>query len=189
MMRYVYRVSLCSFLLAGTSCLVFGRQAVTSQNPKSTSIMLPPGTIDGSKTPQLIPDATAYRLFFTAVSEPITKTAKEAERERVKLLRAQFSPEDLQAAVAIFDGFHQQRQALELRYRKAISTASSSDKAGIERNMLAERDALVADTRDTLASALSTEGLLQLDRLIQREKSNMMMAPFPSMSGMLTGTR
>ena len=183
-MRFVNCVSLCSLFLAG-ACLAQGGQ--TAEKPTQrpiTATILPPGTIDGSKTPELIPDATAYRLFFAAISEPSIKTSREAERERVKLLPAELTPEDLQVVIAVLDSFFDQKRDLELRYKKLRSGVSTAAKANIEQALSTERDALVSNTRDTLSSRLSIEGLLKLDRLVQREKARMIMAPFPEMPGM-----
>jgi hypothetical protein len=44
-----------------------------------------PGAIDGSKTPELIPDSVAFRMFFEAVSEPPLPTPEQVRRQRAKL--------------------------------------------------------------------------------------------------------
>jgi hypothetical protein len=164
------------------SCLTLFAQSSNPQQPvpgQTIKQSLPPGTIEGLKNPELIPDAAAYRLFFRAVSEPKTKTAQQAERQRAKLLALQLSVEDSQALTGALETFFDQHEILLQAYKNAAL-------AGVNRHTdyLAQCDALVTSTRATLASRMSIDSLLKLDRIVQREKANMVIFPFPSMPGM-----
>jgi hypothetical protein len=44
----------------------------------------PPGTIDGAKNPELIPDAVAWKMLFPAVAEPITAMDSELVQIRAR---------------------------------------------------------------------------------------------------------
>ena len=55
-------------LASATIINAFGQQLIHPTNI--------PGAIDGSRTPDLIPDAMAYRLFFEAIEEPFAASDK-----------------------------------------------------------------------------------------------------------------
>src|SRR2546425_3129641 len=57
---------------------------VTNQNPAMTTIPDVPGTIDGAKNPELIPDHTAYSAIFRMLSNRHTKDEIDRVRAYVK---------------------------------------------------------------------------------------------------------
>jgi hypothetical protein len=54
----------------------------------------PPGTIDGPKNPELIPDDVAYRVLLLAIAEPEDASPEQKARARAKIVRAQLSEDD-----------------------------------------------------------------------------------------------
>src|SRR6266550_5251571 len=59
----------------------------TAQNPLSSATAEPQdpkGTIDGAKTPDLIPDEVAYSLFFNFVAARVTKDEKNSLRSYMR---------------------------------------------------------------------------------------------------------
>ena len=53
------------------------------------------GGVDGSVNPELIPDSTAYRVFFRALTADA-----DQQRQQAMLSRAKLAPPDLTAALA-----------------------------------------------------------------------------------------
>lgn len=132
----------------------------------------PLNVIDGSKTPELIPDAVAYRLWLIAVSEDPADAP--SPRQQSHLRAAGLRDNDLWAASRILADF-------KIRYAEIISKYNATAAAHPNSNyklkqFLADRDALVQNTRDNLKAALTTTGLASLDSRVKSEKSKMKVA-------------
>ncbi len=140
---------------------------------------LPPGTIDGSVTPQLITDAVAYKLFLDAACEQPQSTLDERARQRAMLARARLSETELTAAARILAGYQQQMIVLEKDYNAAA--ASGPPSSAVALGFSGQRDAIVTATRAALATQVSAPGMARLDQLIQSEKRHMKVVPYPSM--------
>ena len=134
------------------------------------------GSIDVSVTPQLIPDATAYRLFFNVASEQPGARTNEQKRQRAMLSRAQLSEQELENAALILSQYREQISDLENAWNAAVAskTSSGQDFAG-------QQNSIVSAARSELAAVLSPAGMARLDQLVQFEKRRMKIAPFPSM--------
>jgi hypothetical protein len=98
-------------------------QIESSQTPSSTTqqqavtpVPDPPGTIDGAKNPELIPDEVALRMIVLAVAEPPDATEEQKARAQAKLNPIGLSEEDTIALLALLGEFHSQaadpRQAI-----------------------------------------------------------------------------
>lgn len=140
---------------------------------------LPPGTIDGSVTPQLITDAVAYRLFLNAACQQPQSTLDEKARQRAILSRAQLSETELAAVVGILAGYQQQMGVIEGSWNAAVAAGETPNAA--TQNFPAQRDAIVTAARAALAASLSAQGMARLDQLIQSEKGHMKVVPYPNM--------
>lgn len=99
----------------------------------------PPGTIDGSKTPSLIPDATAYRLVFRALAEPPNASLAQVARQKRKLSRIVSSEAEYLGFSAALADFQVKYFALLAQYRPKQSQAPSQ-------SFVATRDGIVSDT-------------------------------------------
>src|SRR5690242_4560836 len=71
-------------------CLALTASAVAQHQHEGMS---PTETIDGSKNPELVPDLTAYRLYFLAATSPANAPAEEAGRRwnHIRALGLNFS--------------------------------------------------------------------------------------------------
>ena len=136
---------------------------------KSGKRMLP-GGIDGAVTPELVPDAVAYNLFFSAVAEPADASPAQLIRERAKLARAQLSDADVAALIPILADFQQRQRALEQSFQTGASVSTDIDLS---------RGQLVNAARESMKTAITPDGILRLDALIQVEKRHMAVYPFP----------
>lgn len=131
--------------------------------------ILPPGTIDGSVTADLIPDDTAYRIFLSAASRQPMSPIDELSRQRAMLSRARLSENDFGEFAAIVADFQAKMEALDhSSHSPAIDPAVS-------------HNSILMAARNQLATRLSAEGLSNLHRLIQVEKRRMKIVPFPAM--------
>src|SRR5438034_1307525 len=138
-----------------------------SQSPvtpgRSRESIIPPGTIDGSKTPWLIPDSVAYRLFFVTVAEPAERTNVQIRRQRSRLAQAKLTDADYEAVVTILSKFKEAHTALQLKYSEIASHSGFID----ENTLASDRDAIVETTRRELKDRLSAGGMAILDAYIQ----------------------
>lgn len=156
------------------------------QIPPHTSI---PGAIDGSKTPELIPDSVAFRMFFEAISEPPLPTAEQVRRQRSKLLRARLSEEDLNAVQSEMEEFHTAVQQLKLDYAAALKAASMGSQQFDAQAWQARRDAITDSARLALQQHMTPSGFKNLESFIRSRKVNMIVFPPPgeSHAGMNNG--
>jgi len=124
--------------------------------------------IDGSVHPELIPDATAYRLWFIASSEFPNATPAEQMRQKAHLGRAGLSDTDIQAAAGVLASF-------KVQYSQLIAHYNESDTKDLGA-LIHNREGLVQATRDSLRVVLTPEGMAKIDAHVQREKRLMKVA-------------
>jgi hypothetical protein len=129
--------------------------------------------IDGAKNPELIPDATAYRLFFVTTADSATATEVEKARHRAHLGGAGLNDVDAQTFVGLMQTFNAEYQTLIKTYNDEVKNAIASDQAPDIAAFLAKRDALVQGVRDKLKSTLTSTGVSNLDNFVQGEKQHM----------------
>jgi hypothetical protein len=118
--------------------------------PPRQGQILPPGTIDGSKTPEVIPDVIAYRLVFAAFSEPADAAPAQLARQGAKLSQLKLSDSDAVAVTFALSDFHS-------RYSALIAIQSPQPTQVNSSAFIAARDAIVVDTLTTIASRASPD--------------------------------
>lgn len=133
--------------------------------------------IDGSLNPELIPDSTAYRLFFVSVAEGANPAPEEVARHKSHLARIQLKANDGQSLADALRTFKQQYDDLIKNYNGTADGAILQGEAPDYSGFLRQRDALVQTTRDKLKLALSPEALRKLDSFVQGEKLRMKIQP------------
>jgi hypothetical protein len=165
MIRYVTALVLSVFAL--------GAWAQTSppqhQHPNAQP---PPNTIDGAKYPELIPDKTAYRLYFVSVAE--------SKHSDFYFQTLGLTPKEVLSASNALTSFKTQYDALVAEYNDTESTKSGNN-AGTAA-FIAKRDALVDSTRAAFAKVLSSSRMTALDSHVQSEKRHMQYARDPLLS-------
>jgi hypothetical protein len=144
------------------------------------TLIAPLGTIDGSKSPELIPDDTAYRLFFVSVATPPNPTADQLRRQRGKLGIVQLTEPDLQILISTLSQFYVQYADFRNRENAAADLTRAQGLPINVRASGARRDALVQQFLDELKSELTPAGVAALDAHVQREKTRMKMVPVPN---------
>lgn len=145
-----------------------------AQNSPSQHQHAAPNLIDGAVHPELIPDSTAYRLYFITVAENPTPLPHEAQRQHAHLSRAGLNEADIQAASKVLANFKLAYAALIDEYNNSPEVRNNTND-GITL-FLSKRDALVQETRTMLNGALTPQGMANFHANIQQEKANMKIA-------------
>jgi hypothetical protein len=130
--------------------------------------------IDGAKTPELIPDATAYRLWLVAVSTLPNATEQETKIQQAHLEKLQLkSSSDSLSLQTILSEFKTQYVSLINRYNESATAALAQGMQPDEASFLRERDDLVSATRSAIDSRLSPRAVTLVHTHIQDEKKHM----------------
>ncbi len=139
--------------------------ALLCQSP-ARSQSLPPGFVDGSRDPGLIPDYASYRLVLLSLTLPTTPDPKAATRQGVRLARIGLSTSDRQALLNIVAGFG----ASYVRWLASV---------GVPHDIAAEQQAqaLVLATRDSVLKTLTPSGASNFAQYVEREKAHMVVKP------------
>jgi hypothetical protein len=140
-----------------------------------------PGTIDGAKNPELIPDAIAYRLVFLAIMEPENPTEEQRARARAKISIAGLSEDDTVAFLLHLSRFHTAITGIDsligqIYARNPTPTPSSSD-AQLLIQLGNQLEDLIAKTIADLPTQLSTDGMARLYAFVQQAKRSMKYVP------------
>jgi hypothetical protein len=133
---------------------------------QQSSMAMKVRVIEGSKTPELIPDSTAYRLVFVGLSEPPDATAAQIARETRKLSRLDLTEGERAVFTAVLADFHTKYTALRGQYKNAPWLSRSQPYKPL-------REALVADTVAQLEKQLTPTGLARFRTFVKDAKQKM----------------
>lgn len=126
---------------------------------------LPPGTIDGQATPDLIPDVVAFRLFFTAVALDSGPSATQIAKQNSKLCGIHLSQDDKSILVQTLSNFNAQ-----LAMAQAAQVQTSFD-------------TVAQNTVNLLQTMMSPDGFQRLQAYVRIQKKLMKRIPYPAMNG------
>jgi hypothetical protein len=132
----------------------------------SSAQNLPPGFIDGSKNPALIPDYASYRLVLLSLRLRTPQDPKAISRQNIRLARIGLSGPDTQALLNIVGGFG-------ASYSQWLTAAGSPHDSAAEQ--LAQ--SMVLATRDSILKNLTPGGASNFARYVEREKVHMVVKP------------
>jgi hypothetical protein len=124
---------------------------------------LPPGFVDGSKSPAGIPDRAAYRLVFMSLAVTAPGDQKQIAKQEVLLRRIGLSDADNAAM----------KQAL-VTFATAYSDWKQRVGAGATNE---EAWAIVTSMRDSLQTQLTADGNTKLAEYVGLAKRNMFVKP------------
>jgi hypothetical protein len=174
-------LALCSFVSSFSEAQLVAPDKLefTDHNHK----VEPASIIDGSKTPDLIPDVTAYRLYFLAVAQRADATADQQKLQRLHIQRLDITESETQTLRSVLEEFRVQYEYWLEWYNTEAAEALTRGEAPNFLVLVSERDRIVQSTRDKLKQLLSPEAIGKLDSLIKREKANMKAAPRPNGQG------
>ncbi len=77
--------------------------------------------VDGSKTPELIPDDLAYRHFILAIAEPRSPTVEETKRRETRLIPIGLSASDYDLCISALAGLREKLDMIEAGRREALA--------------------------------------------------------------------
>lgn len=155
------------FLVASLGLVVtcFAQVPHDSASHEST----PPDIIDGAKTPNLVPDLAAWRLWLIAVTaEDKTKPNLATDRRHAFLRMAGVVDDDFVIADEVLTHFKTDYASLIGNYNNQVSTTSIQE-------FRVERDALVQATQTSMLG-LAPRSVKNLKTFILQEKSRMKVA-------------
>jgi hypothetical protein len=135
----------------------------------------PTKMISGKDHPELIPDITAYRLFFISVGELSSPT--EARKARQRAFLSKMGPlgvGDSQAVVQILEQFKVTFTRMVYDYNARVDTAVKSGSGLPDTDeFVKQRDQLVQQTYNDLKYAMTPGGMKRLETHVQNEKHHM----------------
>lgn len=136
--------------------------ASIAEQPLATAVSDPPGTVNGAKNPELVPDNVAYSLFFGFLAG---RQGSESEKNSMRDYFKQTALDgvDVDALLAAADEFQQRMDA-------------APD--------YARRQSILAEIIASLPKRIGVNGMVKLRRHInERVKHNAKIVPGPPMPG------
>jgi hypothetical protein len=116
--------------------------------------------VDGSKTPDQIPDNLAYHHFFASVSAHPSPTAQGLGRQSAQLLPLNLSAADQQNLVQALAVF---RAGLDPIEAALLAQPTPSQAA----SLMQQKDSLLASTMAAISSSLTSDGFGKLDQYVK----------------------
>ena len=151
----------------GLALVLIGQPALFSQSAGVHK--LPPGFVDGSKNPDLIPDSAAYRLVFLSLKPPDAADQSGLVRQSAALAATGLSAADLETLKQQLAAFAASYKA----WQAQAASAQSADRAALHAQVVS----LVLATRDAVVKELSPDGVIRLGAYVQKAKSRMVVRP------------
>lgn len=148
-------------------CLIGFCLPSSAQNTPALQL---PVLVDGSKTPEQIPDQLAYRHFLVAVAEHRSPTPVEADRQRARLRPIGLADADHAAFRDLLAGLREQLDAIE-QARASLNSGAIAIGAKVPTiaGLKAQEDDLIATTITSLPAKLGIDGLAKLDQHIRQQ--------------------
>jgi hypothetical protein len=136
-------------------------RAVTliKQKPPRQQRADPPGTSDGAKNPELIPDGVAYGILFRFVANH--KGDVGQERIRAYLERTGLSGSDIDAAITLSNEFEERVKILDAQAKTTKDSTWPNPSPTVMGHLAVlqkEKDTLVSETTSQLPRRLTAQG-------------------------------
>ena len=153
--------------VCGLAVALLGTPALFPQ-PTDTQ-KLPPGFVDGSKNPDLIPDGAAYRLVFLSLKPPTSTDPRALAGNSAALAAIGLSAADLGILKQQLATFAASYKAWQVQ----AATASSAERPALNAQVVN----LVLANRDALIKRLTAGGAARFAAYVQQAKSRMVVRP------------
>jgi hypothetical protein len=122
----------------------------------------PPGTIDGAKNPELVPDEVAYKMLFLSLIEPENPTEAQKARQEAKLRMIGLSDSDKAGLLVKLGDFRDRMNDLGARTQEILKATPNPPRDSAEWQELSDieqqTNTVVTDTVEALRGGLSQEG-------------------------------
>jgi len=156
------------FLMAFSAAL-----AQTIKHDSASHTATPVGIIDGAKTPNLIPDLTAWRLWMLSVTSEDNTRPELSEARRQAFLRMAGIPDiEIPIAEQALAQFRKDYGVLVDNYNKRLNAGENPSLSQFR----AQRDALVQAIQNSLSGKLETTTVGKLKTHIESQKARMKVA-------------
>ena len=129
--------------------------------------------IDGAKHPELIPDSTAYRLYFVAMATDQNASESDRKRQKAHMAKTGLSANEQEVLVIALSDFRRQYDELVRQYNEEARRALARNEMADVGRLLRALDGLVEATRSTLRAQLPADSAARFHAFIQFEKRNM----------------
>jgi len=152
-------------------CATLTSNAQHSAHTTTGSTYVLPVLVDGSKTPESIPDDLAWEHYFIAVSEKPNAGPVERERQKYKLRWLQLPEADRDKLIDELGRFRLEYERIE-RLRTQVSEVRTSAPSATLPQIDAVRameSQLSASTLKNLGSLLSEEGRKKLETFVKTD--------------------
>jgi len=141
----------------------------------------PPGSIDGAKNPELIPNEEAYQVVFLGFAEHENATEAEKTRFHVKIAAAGLSDDDEQALFTVLAAFRKHKEALQaqasaIMARDPFPQAGSVDYQELL-DLTNQHKTVFAEAMSAVPAGLSADGVAKLDAYVKGQKRGMKYVP------------
>ena len=123
--------------------------------------------MDGSKTPEKIPDQLAYRHFLVGVAEHAASRPVETDRQKVRLAPIGFSEGDTDALRSLLGRLRAHLDAIQAA-RSNAETLSLGARMSIYADLKLQEDALITGAIGSLQTTLSADGVARLDQYVKQ---------------------
>lgn len=121
--------------------------------------------VDGSKTPDRIPDDLAYRHFILAIAEHQNPTQSELTRREMRLAPIDLSKNDHDVCISALTGLRERLDAIEAARAAAFANNTTTRDSALT-SLKAQEDAAIAGVRLALRG-MSSDGQSRLDGYIK----------------------
>lgn len=143
----------------------------------------PPGTIDGAKNPELVPDQLAYKMMLMTLSLPPNATDRQKKRQQARLARIRLSPEDGNAVLGLAAQFRKGRasilaQVSQIHKRSFMPHPDSTDWEELK-GLHNQEIQLLADTTARIPLVLTERGASNVVADLQIVKRHIKIFPEP----------
>jgi hypothetical protein len=127
-----------------------------------------PHGVDGSKTPDLIPDDVAYRFVLLSLIVPDNPTQLDLFKHNARLKRLAMDSANKQRIEGVLVAFAREYTA----WQSSISSVPTTNLAELQ-HLQIERDALVSKYESLISSQLSRESALIFKQYVTSQKTKM----------------
>jgi hypothetical protein len=161
------------------SILLLLPAVVFAQQPSTTSMPgmnhPAPTMISGKDHPELIPDLTAYHMYFIVVGELPNTSEKALARQKAHLgMMHGMAKEDTQSLTKILGSYKLQWTLMVNEYNARVDAIARIGGTPLDATaFLRQRDQLVQQYLDVIRKTLSPAGMSQFEGHIQEQKAHM----------------
>ena len=126
-----------------------------------------PVLVDGSKTPDKIPDDLAYHHFFLALAVPASPSAEDQARQLAFLAPVKLSPADQENLIGLLATFRTDLDPIEQARAKLLAAAPGAGSAAALADLNTRENDLVTSTLAMVRASLTPDGVSRLDKYIK----------------------